>query len=419
MSIVQKATEDFKVPEILERRTLPEEFRGTRYLDDEEVMVSSLVDQNGHISRIFDFMVVLTRIEKVWSVTGCGLSVVQLFECCCDLPQIDHRLFCLELIKNYLTKEQSLQFVENGGLRILRRWMKIAEDADNVDELSFLLGVCEKLPFVESAVRHAEIGKSIKRLSKHVSNSGRNTNELHSVANRIMELWKKQILAAQEVVKTETPKPFVKETHVSSAPKEKEKKSLVDAIKAAQAPSMEDNKSAAEAKTSESSSFPSSGGVASKSTPTTPVAKSTRLIDLIRRSEPITPSATVTPSPFNAFASENNSGATTPLVAASKPSGEKRERRSLDMEASAKKLLESRQQQQRSGADSYAATDDSTAMDVVASISEVVSCVRSRGCCNKVMRLFGFFLLAIETVGQRRSEVEISDKEEAQHQLGG
>jgi hypothetical protein len=48
------------------------------------------------------------------------------------------------------------------------------------------------------------------------------------------------------------------------------------------------------------------------------------------------------------------------------------------MEASAKKLLESRQQQQRSGADSYAATDDSTAMDVVASISEVVSCPISR-----------------------------------------
>lgn len=70
MSIVQKATEDFKVPEILERRTIPEEFRGTRYLEDEEVMVSSLVDQNGHISRIFDFMVVLTRIEKVCSVNA-------------------------------------------------------------------------------------------------------------------------------------------------------------------------------------------------------------------------------------------------------------------------------------------------------------------------------------------------------------
>lgn len=305
-------------------------------------------------------------------VSFCGLNVVVPF------PQIDHRLFCLELIKNYLTKEQSLQFVENGGLRILRRWMKIAEDADNVDELSFLLGVCEKLPFVESAVRHAEIGKSIKRLSKHMSKSGRDTSELHSAANRIMELWKKQILAAQEVAaKSETPKPFVKETQTvasaQSSAKEKEKKSLVDAIKAAQAPSTEDNKSVAEAKTSEGSSFPSSGGAASKSTPTTPVAKSTRLIDLIRRSEPIAPSATVTPTAFNAFASDNSSGAATPLVAAAKPSGEKRERRSLDMEASAKKLLESRQQQQRSGADTDAAADESTAMDVVASIVEVVS----------------------------------------------
>lgn len=255
--------------------------------------------------------------------------------------------------------------------------MKVAEDADNVDELSFLLTVCEKLPFVESAVRHAEIGKSIKRLSKHVSSSGRNTSELHSAANRIMELWKKQILAAQEATKTEAaPKPTVKDPPVSSVPKEKEKLSLVEAIKAAQAPSTEDNKSVAEAKSTESASVPSSGGATSKSTPTTPVAKSTRLIDLIRRSEPIAPSATVTPSPFNAFASDNNSGATTPLVAASKPSGEKRERRSLDMEASAKKLLESRQQQQRSQeTDSYAAADD-TAMDGVAPtlpIAEAVS----------------------------------------------
>lgn len=65
MSIVQLATEEFKIPEILERRTLPEEFRGSRFLDDEEVVISSLIDQNGHISRIFDFMFILTRIEKV------------------------------------------------------------------------------------------------------------------------------------------------------------------------------------------------------------------------------------------------------------------------------------------------------------------------------------------------------------------
>ncbi len=65
MSIVQKATEEFKIPEILERRTLPEELRGSRFLDDEEVVISSLIDQNGHISRIFDFMLILTRIEKV------------------------------------------------------------------------------------------------------------------------------------------------------------------------------------------------------------------------------------------------------------------------------------------------------------------------------------------------------------------
>lgn len=65
MSLLQKVTEDFKVPEILERRTLPEEYKGMRWLDDEEVVISSLLDQQGHIQRLVDFMVILTRIEKV------------------------------------------------------------------------------------------------------------------------------------------------------------------------------------------------------------------------------------------------------------------------------------------------------------------------------------------------------------------
>lgn len=65
MAVAKKGGDDFKVPEIFDRRTLPEDIMGQRYLDDEEVVISSLVDQAGHISRLFDFMVVLTRIEKV------------------------------------------------------------------------------------------------------------------------------------------------------------------------------------------------------------------------------------------------------------------------------------------------------------------------------------------------------------------
>lgn len=66
-SIFQRPLEhDFKVPEILPRRTLPDEFRGQRYLDDEEVVLSALIDPStGSIPRLVDFMVFLTRLETV------------------------------------------------------------------------------------------------------------------------------------------------------------------------------------------------------------------------------------------------------------------------------------------------------------------------------------------------------------------
>lgn len=63
---------DFHVPEILLRRSLPEEYQGQRYLDDEEVLISSVLDNYGKISsseKLQDFMVILTRIERVSIVT--------------------------------------------------------------------------------------------------------------------------------------------------------------------------------------------------------------------------------------------------------------------------------------------------------------------------------------------------------------
>lgn len=276
-----------------------------------------------------------------------------------------------------------MQFVENGGFRILRRWMKLAEDNDNVEELRFILTVCENLPFVESAVRHAEIGKSIKRISKHVSSSGRNTSELYAAANRVMDLWKKQILSTPEDAgaKTETQKPL-KEQRISISSQE---------IASSR---VESSKSVSEAKstaTSLSSSGSSSSNAANASAPSsstnktttttaTSTQKSTRLIDLIRRSEPVAVSSSTSTSTFTAFSvTAHDANATTSVVASSKSSGEKRERRSLDMEASAKKLLESRQHQQHranNGQDSGTAMlvdDDDQLGPTAAPLAEVVS----------------------------------------------
>jgi hypothetical protein len=56
------------VPEILLRRTLPEEYvANKRLLDDEEIIVMSILDDEGKIStanQLNDFMLLLTRFER-------------------------------------------------------------------------------------------------------------------------------------------------------------------------------------------------------------------------------------------------------------------------------------------------------------------------------------------------------------------
>jgi hypothetical protein len=56
------------VPEILLRRTLPEEYvANKRLLDDEEITVMAILDDEGKISttnQLNDFMLLLTRFER-------------------------------------------------------------------------------------------------------------------------------------------------------------------------------------------------------------------------------------------------------------------------------------------------------------------------------------------------------------------
>lgn len=64
--------EELGLPEFLVRRTLPDEYVGKRFLDNEEVTILSFLDTNGRISSsksLMEFMVLMTRIEKVCSFT--------------------------------------------------------------------------------------------------------------------------------------------------------------------------------------------------------------------------------------------------------------------------------------------------------------------------------------------------------------
>jgi hypothetical protein len=65
MSLLFRPADDSgEVLEILERRALTENYGGRR-LEDEEVVMASLVDQHGYVQKLADLMMVATRLEKV------------------------------------------------------------------------------------------------------------------------------------------------------------------------------------------------------------------------------------------------------------------------------------------------------------------------------------------------------------------
>jgi hypothetical protein len=68
-----------------------------------------------------------------------------------------------------LTEDCAKVFVENGGLRLLKRWLRDAEEEICVAELMHIVFTCKKLALDEFVVRDSEIGKLIKRLLKFKS----------------------------------------------------------------------------------------------------------------------------------------------------------------------------------------------------------------------------------------------------------
>jgi hypothetical protein len=98
-----------------------------------------------------------------------------------------------------------LEFVANGGLRMLKRWIKSAELEGNIEELRILVKLCKKLPFDTHAIKVTEIGKTIKKLLKF--NSGDPaadslTHMLHDEVKELMSHWMNLASSAAPVVIT-------------------------------------------------------------------------------------------------------------------------------------------------------------------------------------------------------------------------
>ena len=137
---------------------------------------------------------------------------------------MDHRALCLEIILNHFGSNQLHEFVQNGGYRILRRWLKNAEERDLVDEMSSILKICSILPFDTNAVKQSEIGKMIKKLqkfqlSKESTIHAVDINHFHKQVNQLMDQWKEQIASSKskQPVSVEQSKVVTKPKDVAAA----------------------------------------------------------------------------------------------------------------------------------------------------------------------------------------------------------
>jgi hypothetical protein len=156
-------------PALLVRRNISDEMQSqNRILDDVEMTLLGILDSSGMLSlcsRISEFIVVMTRVVKV-----------------------EHRAICLYILSNCMTPKCGQSFITFGGLRLLKRWIKVAEEEDCVDELRIIITLCKSLPFDAQAVKDTEIGKSIRRLLKFRSNST-NIEMLYTEVRNLMQHW--------------------------------------------------------------------------------------------------------------------------------------------------------------------------------------------------------------------------------------
>jgi hypothetical protein len=102
-----------------------------------------------------------------------------------------------------------------GGFRLLRRWLKEAEELDSLYELAAIIRLTSRLPFDSNAIKVSEIGKLIKRLQKYQPKNpnGYQSNEVNEFiqdVNRIVDQWKEQLAVIsknKQQLQQQQPKP--------------------------------------------------------------------------------------------------------------------------------------------------------------------------------------------------------------------
>jgi hypothetical protein len=132
-------------------------------------------------SRVSDLLVLMTRVVRS-----------------------DHRALCLHIAGNSLAASCQKQFVMEGGLRILKRWVELAKDEGNVEELKTIVVLCRRLPFDKVAAKETQIGKEIKKLQKKFDKkSNKDHLALHTEVDNLIKTWTEAASAPAESAPSE------------------------------------------------------------------------------------------------------------------------------------------------------------------------------------------------------------------------
>ena len=158
-----------------------------RLIDDFEETLLGLLDGDGKLtnsSRTSQFIILMTRTAR-----------------------FDQRVLCLTVLLHATSEESAKEFVHLSGLRLLNRWLLEAALDDHVDEMSLIVKTCKKLPFSSKHVKDAEIGKTIKKLSKYASDDAplKKVEGLKKDVESVMQLWIQKVQLEKSAVQA-TPK---------------------------------------------------------------------------------------------------------------------------------------------------------------------------------------------------------------------
>ena len=134
-----------------------------RILDDTEMTIMGILDADGKLSvqgRLVEFMSLMARVTSA-----------------------DHRALCLHILQKCLSKPCQALFVEDGGLRLLKQWIKDAQEQKLINEIKTILKVLQKLPFHEEKAKCCGLVDTLLKLAKWES------KVLKTQVNDLKSVW--------------------------------------------------------------------------------------------------------------------------------------------------------------------------------------------------------------------------------------